>query len=61
MIKSSSQESFDLIKQGIMLGRLGKKEEVANTVAFLSSNLATYITGQIVRCDGGTTPPKADW
>lgn len=61
MIKSSSQESFDLIKQGIMLGRLGKKEEVANTVAFLASNLATYITGQIVRCDGGTTPPKADW
>lgn len=33
--------------------RLGKAEEVAATIAFLASDLADYITGQVVRIDGG--------
>ncbi|MCR5379207.1 MAG: 3-oxoacyl-[acyl-carrier-protein] reductase [Fibrobacter sp.] len=37
----------------IPLGRLGKPEDVAKTVAFLASDNAKYITGQIIGVDGG--------
>lgn len=33
--------------------RLGKPIEVANTIAFLMSDLSDYITGQVIRIDGG--------
>ncbi len=37
----------------ILLGRLGKKEEIAATVAFLASEGAGYITGQMIGVNGG--------
>lgn len=37
----------------IPLGRLGKPEEVANLVVFLSSSLADYINGQTISINGG--------
>ncbi len=37
----------------IPLGRVGKPEDVANLCLFLSSNRASYITGQVIHCDGG--------
>jgi 3-oxoacyl-[acyl-carrier protein] reductase len=37
----------------IPLGRLGKPEEAADLIAFLLSDLAAYITGQIITIDGG--------
>ena len=47
----------DAIKQEcirrIPLRRLGTREEIANTAIFLSSDLAQYITGTIVGCEGG--------
>jgi 3-oxoacyl-[acyl-carrier protein] reductase len=37
----------------ISLGRAGKASDVANAVAFLASDAAAYITGQILAIDGG--------
>lgn len=39
----------------IMLGRLGRPEDVAAAVTFLASNEASFITGIDIRVDGGTT------
>jgi 3-oxoacyl-[acyl-carrier protein] reductase len=41
------------MKQVIPLGRLGEAGDVADVVLFLVSDLASYVTGQVVNCDGG--------
>lgn len=37
----------------IPLGRVGQPEDVAKVAVFLASNLADYVTGEIIKCDGG--------
>jgi 3-oxoacyl-[acyl-carrier protein] reductase len=37
----------------IPLGRYGKPEEYADVVAFLASERAAYVTGSVIRVDGG--------
>jgi len=37
----------------IIMNRLGKPKEVAEVIAFLASDMSSYITGQILRVDGG--------
>jgi 3-oxoacyl-[acyl-carrier protein] reductase len=39
--------------KAIPLGRYGKAEEVANLTAFLASDAASYITGQVIGINGG--------
>jgi len=43
----------DAAKQVIPAKKLGTPEDVANTVAFLASNEAGYVTGQVLCVDGG--------
>jgi NAD(P)-dependent dehydrogenase (short-subunit alcohol dehydrogenase family) len=39
----------------IPLGRLATPDDIAHAVAFLASDLASYITGQTIVVDGGAT------
>ncbi len=43
----------ETLKQQIPLGRLGTPEDVARVVAFLCTDDAAYITGQVINVDGG--------
>jgi NAD(P)-dependent dehydrogenase (short-subunit alcohol dehydrogenase family) len=40
-------------RAGVPLGRYGKSEEIAATIAFLASEGGAYITGQNIKVDGG--------
>lgn len=42
-------------EKGILLGRWAESEEVADTVVFLASDRAAYITGTTIHVDGGLT------
>ena len=52
----TDQLSEDIVNkwiEGIPLKRGGKPEDVANLCLFLSSDLSTFITGQVINVDGG--------
>jgi NAD(P)-dependent dehydrogenase (short-subunit alcohol dehydrogenase family) len=46
---------YSTMAKDIPLGRVGEAEEVANVIAFLASNAASYVTGTSVNLDGGTS------
>jgi NAD(P)-dependent dehydrogenase (short-subunit alcohol dehydrogenase family) len=39
----------------VPLGRVGKAEEVANVIAFLASDAASFVTGTSINLDGGAS------
>lgn len=47
----------DMMKIITPMGRAGTPEEVANLCLFLASDEASYITGQVIHCDGGMFMP----
>ena len=53
MTAKISEEHTDLMKSRISLNKFGRPEDVANTIAFLSSNLSDYITGETIHVNGG--------
>ena len=48
-----SQDEWDKIINKIPLSRLARPEDIANLVNFLLSSEASYITGQVIKVDGG--------
>lgn len=53
MTAALSEKVKEVLLQEIPAGRMGTPEDVANAVAFLVSDQAAYITGQVLSVDGG--------
>ncbi len=50
-----NQEFLDNLKDSTMLKRLGESQEIAGPIIFLLSEASSYITGQVLKVDGGWT------
>jgi 2-hydroxycyclohexanecarboxyl-CoA dehydrogenase len=46
---------YEGLKRAVPLGRLGQPDDIAGVVAFLASDEAAYITGQVISVSGGLT------
>ena len=53
MVEELSENLRSQVLARVPMGRLGTPEDIAGLVAFLCSDEASYITGQVIRVDGG--------
>lgn len=54
MVSTLPKELVDRISAGIPLGRVGEPLDIANAYLYLASDLASYVTGDILHVDGAT-------
>ncbi len=53
MNKCLSEEAVKELANNTPLGRIGKMQEIADTVLYLASNKSSFITGQVIEVTGG--------
>jgi 3-oxoacyl-[acyl-carrier protein] reductase len=53
MVASMPENILDGMKARVPLGRLGEPRDIANAYLFLASDEASYISGEVLRVDGG--------
>jgi NAD(P)-dependent dehydrogenase (short-subunit alcohol dehydrogenase family) len=53
MIAGGQGEILEAMKKSVPMGRYGRTEEIADVVLWLSSDAASYVTGQSISVDGG--------
>lgn len=53
MLTGLEHVDLDALKDEVPLGRIGTPEDVAELIAFLASDKSSFITGQVIGCDGG--------
>lgn len=53
MLMDEDASEVDMLRDKTYLKRIGKPEDVASMVAYLASDDAAYVTGQVIRVDGG--------
>lgn len=53
MTASLPEERQEGMRRMIPMGRFGSGKDVANVTLFLLSDLGSYVTGQVIHCDGG--------
>jgi 3-oxoacyl-[acyl-carrier protein] reductase len=53
MVRGVTPDWYDRRIQSIRMGRIGTPEDVAGVAVFLASDLARYVTGQVIGVDGG--------
>ena len=53
MVAGGQGEALETMKKSVPMGRYGRAEEVADVVLWLSSDAASYVTGQSISVDGG--------